>query len=52
MDDKDPGKNRKTMEDGNESGRIPPFLPKGEESNIPKKFHPKEDDRNRSPDGK
>ncbi|MGB7526536.1 hypothetical protein [Sphingobacterium cellulitidis] len=41
QDDKAAGNNRKKTDSSGGSDTLPPFIPKGEESNIPKEFHPK-----------
>ncbi|WP_313366815.1 hypothetical protein [Sphingobacterium mizutaii] len=41
QDDKAAGSNRKKTDSSRGPETSPPFIPKGEESNIPKEFHPK-----------
>jgi len=41
QDDKTAGSNRKKTDSSRGPETLPPFIPKGEESNIPKEFHPK-----------
>ncbi|WP_313189656.1 hypothetical protein [Sphingobacterium sp.] len=52
QNERTPSKDMQPIDASNDSGAVPPFLPKGEESNIPKKFHPKNKESNGTPRSK